>query len=389
MDFGIGASGKLKAFLLTALAVFMSSLAFGIVSAPMGKMHPVLGFLLKSFILLVFGGISAFCIGFAIQSLRGGPKLPPDVLSRCPTCGEKTPGDLVCPVCGELPHDRKLVYRVESEGLWGHAIGAIILAGVGCLGLFIMIGPYLDGERRLWALIAFAALGLLMLAVGIVGVFGFLLVLWERIGGSRTITFSCKGPDRYTHGSGKSRWGKVIGLEGHGQVTAPLAPRGRSEGGYRAAQGDVELAEAIATFDAAGIVDLGHVTTYEWRVGDPSGKTQSKKPEFHRTIDRMIMMILCNVTEPVFDPDDDAEIDAVQRVPTESADKPDSAILRFLGKFIVLPMDVRAFKSKLDADPIHRTQTIMHARVLRDRGIAVSNELVEAVVEGFAEQKVA
>ena len=73
----------------------------------------------------------------------------------------------------------------------------------------------------------------------------------------------------------------------------------------------------------------------------------------------------------------------------ESAATPDAAILRFLGRYLAEPTDIRTCKGKLDADPIHRTQTIMHTRVLRDRCIVVSSELVEAVLEGFVEKKTA
>jgi hypothetical protein len=84
---------------------------------------------------------------------------------------------------------------------------------------------------------------------------------------------------------------------------------------------------------------------------------------------------------------EDDEIDGIQQAPAKSPETPDSAILRFLGRFLDQGMDVRAFKNKLDADPVHRAQMIMHARVLRDRGIAVSNDLVDAVLERLVDEQ--
>jgi hypothetical protein len=54
-----------------------------------------------------------------------------------------------------------------------------------------------------------------------------------------------------------------------------------------------------------------------------------------------------------------------------------------------LSLTLHDFKSKLDADPLHRTQVEMHARVLRDRGIVVANALVEAVLEGLLRENAA
>ncbi len=382
LDFGIGASGKLQAFLLVTLAVFMTAIGCGILGAPM-NMNPMLGYLLKAFIGLVFGGIAAFCIVQAIRGVRGGPRLPSELTARCLTCGEHTPHDLVCPVCGEPPRDRAISFGSQPDEFWGQVFGAIILTGVGCLGLFIMIGPYLDGERRWWALIAFFALGLLLLVVGVVGIFGFILSVLERFRGAKGVSFSCQGPDRFTKGTGKIAWGKLIGLQGLGQVTAPLMSRGRSEGGYRVSPGDMMLAEAIATFDAAGILELVDITTYEWSIGDPAGKTRSSANEFIRNIKRWTM-IRRSTAQPILGPpsdDENDEYDVDSVAPDGVVDTVEIAIWRFLARYLYQGTDLPAFKNKLDADPLHRTQFEMHARVLRERGIIVATPLVDAVLE--------
>ena len=400
LDFGIRASGKLKAFLLIALAVFMSAIGWGILDAPM-NMKPILGYLLKAFIGLVFGGIAAFCFHHAVRALRGQPGLPAELTARCLTCGERTPHDLVCPVCGELPQNRAAAFHIPSDGFLGELFAAAIATGVGCLGLFIMIGPYLDGERRWWALIAFFALGLLMFVIGLAGLFGFVALSWNRFKGAKDITFSCHGPDRSTSGSGKIAWGRLVGLQGRGRVMVPLVARGRSEGGYRVSPGDLLLAEAIATFDAAGIIELGDVTAYDWKIGawaegrrrrpeapnvqtgDPSGKTRAKNPEFTRDIQRSVLMMLNGIGLPPVDPEDEDFDDEGRPAPKSASELADAAIVRFLARYLMKSQSLHDFKRKLDADPVHRSQIEIHARVLRDRGIVVSNALVDAVVEAL------
>jgi len=344
-------------------------------------MKPPLGYLLKAFIGLVFGGIAAYCIFYAVRAIRGQPGIPAELTARCLTCGESTPYDLVCPVCGELPQNRAASFSIPSEGFWGELFAAAIAVGVGCLGLFIMIGPYFDGERRWWALIAFFALGLLMFAIGVAGFFGFVMMSWNRFKGAKDITFSCRGPDRSTSGSGKLAWGKLVGLQGRGQVTVPLAARGHSEGGYRVSPGDLALAEAIATFDATGLIELGDVTTYHWKMGDPSGKTRSSASDFTREIQRTVLVSLYNKAVPFADYE--FELEEEERSAPTSVAYANAAIIRFLARYLHSSSSLHDFKRKLDADPVHREQLEIHARVLRDRGIVVSNALVEAVVEAF------
>lgn len=384
LDFGIGASGKFQALLCVLLAVFMSALGFGILTAPM-NMKPILALLLKAFIGLVFGGIAAICMLFAIRMIRGNSALPSELYARCLTCGERSSHDLVCPICAEPPQNRTVAIRIESDDLLGELFGALILTGVGCLGLFIMIGPYLDGERRWWALIAFFALGLLMFVVGIAGFGGLVITIWNRFRAAKNFSFACQSPDRLAHGGGKLAWGKVILMQSEGRVSAPLTARGRPEGGYRVSPGDMRLVEAIATFDAAGFIEMVDLTIYNWCVGDTSGKTRSSNPEFKRTVTCQTTIKLSRMAFP-FHEDDDGDVDHpenVSAVPREKPESRDDAITRYLARYLVAPQSLTEFKNRIDADPLHRTQFEMHARTLRDRGIAVSGGLVEAVIEAL------
>lgn len=380
MDFGINAAGKFQALLLVSLAIFMGSLGVGILGAPM-NMKPILAFFLKAFILLIFGGISAFCLLGAVRAVRKDPGPPKEMLARCLTCGERTPHDLVCPLCAEPPQNRLVCFKMEDDEWFGQLFGALILTGVGCLGIFIMIGPYLDGERRWWALIAFFALGLLMFLVGAAGFFGFLISVGNGIRGAKPVSFSATSLDRATHGQGKIVWGKLVGLQGEGTVKLPLTAKGRSEGGYRASPGDIALAEALATFDAAGFIELNDMTTYDWRVGDPSGKNRSLQNEFTRKIDRQILVRHCQWPAPYFDDyEDEPENDQEKPVPEKTEQ---AHIARYLFRYLVQPLELVEFRNKLDADLVYRAQLEIHARSLRNQGVAVSNELVEAVIEGL------
>lgn len=384
VNLGFLGSSKAWAVLPVLLAIFLLALAFGIFGAPM-NMQPILGYLLKAFIGLVFGGIAALCLLYAVRMVRGGSRLPSDLLQHCLTCGERTPQDLVCPVCAEPPQNRSVSFQASNEEWLGEVFVALILTGVGCLGVFIMIGPFLDGERRFWALIAFLALGLLMFSVGAAGVIGFAISLWNRARGAKEISFLCRGPDRFTQGAGKIAWGKLVSLHGTGQISSPLAARGRSEGGYRASPGDMHLAEAVATFDAAGFIEMIDLTIHTWHVGDSSGKRRVSPLEFQRKTE---CRIIVKATDRAFayndEDEEEKEEDNVERNRLhEISEGRDEAIRRYLARYLTPNVALHEFKKRIDADPLHRTQLETHARVLRDCGVVVSHDLVEAVVEGL------
>jgi len=236
------------------LSIFFAALAVGILSAPIDA-PPLLAWVLRGFILLMFGGITVSSAVGAARSLSGedgrARDVPPEVLARCLTCGEVTPSDVPCPSCAEPPRDRAGAIQATRQGLLGAAFGVALFGALVCLGVFILAGPYYDGERRLWALIAFGALGLLILTVGVAGLWGALGMLREGLGGASSLSFNVQGPERTASGAGASVWGKLVWLEGHGRVVAPPRPVAVPAGGYRASAGDVAFAEMSATLDAA------------------------------------------------------------------------------------------------------------------------------------------
>ena len=210
-------SGKRSRFLTAifcfALALFLSALAFGVLSGPIHG-HPVLVLLLKGFILLMFGGIAAGALWSGVRALSGDSGkargVPDEALAHCLTCGERTPNDAVCPFCDEPPCDRTRSFTVAPSGWLGSAFGVALFGALFCLGLFVLFGPYHDGERRVWVLLACGALALLLLAVGGAGALASLVGVREGLGGMSRLAYTVGGTERHSKGSGASVWGKLV-----------------------------------------------------------------------------------------------------------------------------------------------------------------------------------
>ncbi|MDI3289527.1 hypothetical protein [Polyangium sp. 15x6] len=389
LDFGTR-SRALGAICAFALALFLLAIGFGILSAPF-HMHPVLAALLKGFIVLLLGSIGGVLLPLAMQTLTGTRAktrdVPDEALAHCLTCGERTPNDAVCPVCGEPPCDRSHFFHVNRPGLVGSAFGAALFGSMACLGLFVLIGPYHDGERRVWVLLACGALGLLLLAVGGAGLVGAILVLWNGLGGESTLQYTVTGTEWRASGSGSASWGKLIWLSGRGRVVSPLSPSPRSEGGYRVSPGDIEFAEMVATLDAAGIVRLADVTTYDFLLGDkPEGGARPRARRngplpFTRTKNRSLLIRLAPVFRAVT-PEGEYD-DGLSDVYVKDellASEPRNTVSRFFAQYLLQETDVRQLRHRLDEDPVHRAQALTHARALREGGLVVAQELADAVL---------
>lgn len=394
LDFGTR-SRVLGAICAFALALFLLALGFGILAAPF-HMHPVLAALLKGFIVLLLGSIGTVLLSLATQTLTGKrektPGVPDEALAHCLTCGERTPNDAVCPVCGEPPCDRSHAFTVNKESWAGSTFGIALFGALLCLGLFVLIGPYHDGERRVWVLLACGALGLLLLAVGGTGVVGSILALWNALGGESTLQYAVTSTEWRASGSGSTSWGKLVWLAGHGRVVSPLSPSPRSEGGYRVSPGDIQFAEMVATLEAAGIVHLTDVTMYDFLLGDkpekgarPRARRNGPLP-FTRTKKRTLRVRLAPVLRTVTPEGEyDDGLSDVYVMDEHLASGPRNAVSRFFAQYLLQEADVRELRHKLDENPVHRAQALTHARALREGGIVVAQELVDAVLGGLFE----
>ncbi|MDI1432057.1 hypothetical protein [Polyangium sorediatum] len=396
-DFDLGTRSRyLGAILWFALALFCLALAFGMLSAPI-QGHPVLAVLIKGSIVLLLGSIGVGTLVSGINTLSGASGkargVPDEALAHCLTCGERTPNDVVCPVCGEPPCDRTRSFHVDKQGWGGATFGVALFGALFCLGLFILIGPYYDGERRVWVLLACGGLALLLLAVGGAGLVGSLGTLRKGLGGGSTLSYSVGGKERHAGGSGAALWGKLVWLSGQARVVAPLSPYPANEGGYRVSAGDIEFAEMVATLNAAGIVILEDVTTYHFRLGEEPAK-EGARPRargngplpFTRTKNRCLRIRLAPIARSVTPSGEyDDGLSDVLVLDQLLAAEPRNAVHRFFAQYLIEETDVRQLRHRLDENPVHRAQAITHAHALREGGIGVAQELVDAVLGGLRE----
>jgi len=365
----------------SASRYFFAALAIGSLSARI-EAPPLLAWL-RGFILLMFGGIAVGSAVGAVRALSGEDAkargVPPEVLAHCLTCGEVTPSDAPCPSCAEPPRDRAGAIQVTRQGILGAAFGVALFGAFVCLGFVVLVGSYY--------LIAFGALGLLLLTVGVAGLWGARGVLRQALGGTSSLSFSVHGPERTAWGAGASVWGKLVWLEGYGRVVAPPGPVAVRQGGYRASAGDVAFAEMIVTLDAAGIVRIEDETTIEWRLGDKPAEgprlVRRNPLRFERKKTRETTISLTRET-PRSPEDDGLYDDEVIWGEALEGSSPAQEYVAIVGRFFAhwlrKPVSLVHLRHALEADPAHRAQAEAHARALRERGVPVSSELVEAIL---------
>lgn len=258
-----GESRGVTITVLIAGAIFFATLGHGVVRAPMA-MHPALAWLLRAFIGLLFGALSLAALLEAWRQWRGpGRALPAALRGRCLCCGEGCTEDATCGVCAMPPHDRAAMLSPVGARWTDSALFAAGALAALCLGLFLSVGPWMDGERRGWVLLATCALALLMLVVGGAG---FVWALDETKrrwrAASRVHVVWREGPRAVT-GQGALRRGVLVTYAGEGTRWGLLDATAAREGGYRASR-DLRLAEMLVTFEAAGLLALHAETAWRW-----------------------------------------------------------------------------------------------------------------------------
>lgn len=331
-------------------AVFFGALGLGVVTAPM-DMHPALGWLLRGFIGLLFGSLSLAALLSAFRSLRPHVPAPAELLARCLCCGERTPEGEPCPCCGLSSAPRVTAVQTQP-GRWPDALLMSMGAtGVACLGAFVAVGPYVDGERRVWVLAAMGALALLLLLVGAAGSVGALVDGLQRLrDGAEVRSHGGSGAWRF-HGSGTVRRGDLARFEGSGVHREGLAESHEGPQGYRASA-DTRLAEVLATFEAAGLWVYTRETSWCWvlsrgRDGFALQRTDAR----------------CVQIEPGAPPQ--GELDA--------------AVAGFLWRITDEAITLASLREMFDASSDLRAQCEAHAASLREAGLRVLPRRVAAL----------
>jgi hypothetical protein len=172
----------------------MGAITVGVLGAEVSG-PPLVGLLLRVFFGLVVGSIAVWMAAIASQALRPSApsaslalaKIPRLLEELCPACGKISLAGRRCPACAFPLGGGAEGWRAEARSWLGNLMMLSLGAGLVCLGVVLAVGPFLDGERRIWASVAFVALALLVSGVGV-------LMLW---GGGAVALEDLRGVERW------------------------------------------------------------------------------------------------------------------------------------------------------------------------------------------------
>lgn len=335
--------------------VFFGALGVGVVSAPM-KMHPALGWLLRGFIVGMFGSLAGGALVGAVRTIR--PPVPPAaLLARCLGCGEPCAAEAPCPVCALPPMDRAAAITASPSRAIDAALLSLGASSLLCLGAFVAVGPWIDGERRAWVLCAMAALAVLLLLVGGAGVVGGLVDLVDRGRRGRALVARWSTNDRWLSGDGHAAGARVTGFDGNSERRAPLTAAAGDVQGYRDMRDD-SLAETLATLQSAGLMAIVRVQgwRWSWREGGAVERAET----------RGTWAELADVTRWREGGCYEAAANAIYRGIEDGA-------------------ALEALRDDLRGNPTLRSQWDAHAAALREAGVTTTAGLVAAVAEALRE----
>lgn len=345
----------INASVLLLGVVFFTALGLGVVSAPM-RMHPALGWLLRGFIGGMFGSLAGGALLGAVRTLR--PASPPaELLTRCLGCGEPCGAEAPCPVCALPPMDRAAAVTVSPP----RGIDALLLcagaASMLCLGAFVAVGPWIDGERRVWVLCAMGALAVLLLLVGGAGVVGSLVELFDRRRRGAALVARWSTNDCWLSGDGHARGARVTRFDGKSERRVPLTAAAGEAQGYRDMRDDT-LAETLATLQGAGLLSIVrvHAWRWSWGAGGAAERTETREPWAE----------LAEVTRWREGGCYEAAANTIYRAIEDG-----EALWRL--------------HEALQGNPTMRSQWDGHAATLREAGVTTPPGLVEAVAEALRE----
>lgn len=254
------------------LSLFLGAITYGVVTAPLGD-APFLGWCVRIFFGGVVGSIAVGCAVLAARSLRGqrAPAVPAPLRSLCPACGTDRSESERCPRCG-----------LDAPGRWRRDTGsspelAFLLAmGVGIAGLGMMLAasPWLEGDGRWWVGLAMAALGLLLLVVGLGFVAGAGLGLRDawRARHAWTVSWGVEvdGEARTGVAHAGVAWGRLRFAWGRSTERRRLADLvGAPVGLHDLTEAQRRFARALGALQRAGLIDVLREDHHEWRRGLP------------------------------------------------------------------------------------------------------------------------
>jgi hypothetical protein len=264
------------------LSLFLGSLVFGVAGARVSG-HWLLGLLLKGFFSAVVGGIAALCAGIAVQTLLGrrvrSKGLPAVLATFCPRCGQRSPAERVaCPRCTHPFAGRTKRWSSAEHNYGATLLGLVLGGGLSFLGLFIAAGPFAEGERRVWMLLCAAALGLLLLVVGVLMIWGSALAGLDDLRGLERWSYKWSGGvgERETGAAEASallRRGALLSASGHSAAEASILARDAGAEPFalgRLPRDGQSFVKALTVLYHAGLLGIWYSERIEWRLGSPN-----------------------------------------------------------------------------------------------------------------------
>lgn len=160
-----------------AFSAFFGCLGVMIVTAPVEDDMILAGWLLRGFIGLIFGALTAGGLWFTVTSLRGvrPAGVPAAVAALCPGCGERWPeGEAPCSCGAPRAAGRTWQETPPADGPGVMLFGAAFGGGILCLGLFLAVHALSGDEKRGLMIVAYLGLAALLSGVGGLMSFGAL-----------------------------------------------------------------------------------------------------------------------------------------------------------------------------------------------------------------------
>lgn len=261
------------------LAMSLPALALGVFFVAMGTMilrSPITGpawaaWLLRGFVLLVFGSIGLGSLSFAWSTARGRRplRLPRVLLERCPACGEPFSERGACHEHRET-RDRCREAWCEDTGDTSPSMlffGAAMGGGILCLGLFMggwALFP--DEPQSTFTILASIVLALLLISVGGVLAVGGLAMLHDALGSPKRYVLALESEGRAVAAAAEIRHG-VLQLSGTEHWHPPIAEAPAPEiAPERLSPPLLALARAVAALHARGEAKIGLHQHRSWKL---------------------------------------------------------------------------------------------------------------------------